>query len=81
MEILYISLDTDQTAFEQHVKGYPFFAYCDYKKWESQVVKDYHVFGTPTMYLLNQKREIVVRPNSASQVDAWVDWFLLKGQN
>lgn len=81
MEILYISLDTDQKAFEQRVKEYPFFAYCDYKKWESQVVKDYHVFGTPTMYLLNQKREIVVRPNSASQVDAWVDWFLLKGQN
>jgi thiol-disulfide isomerase/thioredoxin len=79
LEVIYISLDTDQPAFEKSVFSYPFITYCDFKKWESQVVKDYYVFGTPTMYLLDEKREILLRPNSANQMDAWVDWYLLQG--
>ena len=79
VEVVYISLDTDQQVFEQSVKSYPFFAYCDYKKWGSQVAKDYYVFGTPTFYLLDAKRKILLRPNSILQVDAWVDWVLLQG--
>ena len=79
VEVVYISLDTAQQVFEQSVKSYPFFAYCDYKKWESQVAKDYYVFGTPTFYLLDAKCKILLRPNSISQVDAWVDWVLVQG--
>jgi thiol-disulfide isomerase/thioredoxin len=79
VEVVYISLDTDRVAFEQAVKTYPFFAYCDYKKWESKVAEDYYVFGTPTFYLLNNNREIILRPNSTTQMEAWVDWFLVQG--
>jgi thiol-disulfide isomerase/thioredoxin len=81
VEVVYISLDTDQPAFEKSVAAYPFLTYCDFKKWESQVVKDYYVFGTPTMYLLDEKREILLRPNSANQMDAWVDWYLVQGNS
>jgi len=79
LEVVYVSMDTEPAAFEQATKSYPFFAYCDFKKWESPVAKDYYVFGTPTFYLLDAKREILLRPNSVSQVDAWVDWVLLQG--
>ena len=79
VEVVYISLDTDQQVFEQSVKSYPFFAYCDYKKWDSQVVQDYYVFGSPTFYLLDAKRKILLRPNSISQMEAWVDWVLVQG--
>ena len=79
LEVVYVSLDTEPAVFEQAVKSYPFFAYCDFKKWESPVAKDYYVFGTPTFYLLDAKREILLRPNSVSQVDAWVDWVLVQG--
>jgi thiol-disulfide isomerase/thioredoxin len=78
VEVVYVSLDTQSQVFDQAVKTYPFFAYCDFKKWESQVVQDYYVFGTPTFYLLNNKREIILRPNSIDQVNAWVDWFLVQ---
>lgn len=81
LEVVYISLDTDQSTFERAVKTYPFYAYCDFKKWESQVAKDYYVFGTPTFYLLNNKREIILRPNTIAQLDAWVDWVLIQGNN
>ena len=79
VEVVYVSLDTEPQVFEQAVKAYPFFAYCDFKKWKSQVAQDYYVFGTPTFYLLNDKREIILRPNSIAQVDAWVDWVLMQG--
>ncbi len=80
VEVVYVSLDTEKQVFEQAVKSNPFFTYCDYKKWESPVVKDYYVFGTPTFYILNNKREILLRPNSVTQIDAWVDWYLVQGK-
>jgi thiol-disulfide isomerase/thioredoxin len=79
VEVVYVSLDTEKEEFEKTVKTYPFFTHCDFKKWEGSVVKDYYVFGTPTFYLLNNKREILLRPNSVSQIDAWVDWYLIQG--
>jgi hypothetical protein len=30
------------------------------------------------MFLLNNKREILLRPNSVKQMDAWVDWYLIQ---
>ena len=79
VEVVYVSLDTDSAVFEQAVKSYPFIAYCDYKKWESIPVKEYYVFATPTFYLLNQQREIILRPNTIAQMDAWVNWNLVQG--
>ena len=73
---VYISLDEDKKMFQTFVKDFPFISTCDYKKWKGTTVQDYYVFATPTMYLLDNKREILLRPNSAKQVDAWVDWVL-----
>jgi thiol-disulfide isomerase/thioredoxin len=61
LEVVYISLDDETAVFENFVKTYPFFTYCDFEKWDSKVVKDYYVFGTPTFYVLNDKREIILR--------------------
>ena len=48
-------------------------------EWNSPIAKDYYVFGTPTMFLLDNNRKIILRPNSVNQMDAWVDWYLVKG--
>jgi thiol-disulfide isomerase/thioredoxin len=73
VEVVFVSLDETKEAFEQFTQTFPFISYCDYSKWNSPVVKNYHVFGTPTMFLLDEQREIVLRPTSISQMDAWVD--------
>ena len=78
VEVLYVSLDTDKNEFKQKVKDYPFITYCDFGKWEGKVVQDYYVFGTPTYFLLDKNREIILRPNSVNQIDSWVKWFLKK---
>lgn len=79
VEVVFISLDEDKQIFTNFTKPFPFISICDYKKWESPVVQDYHVFATPTIYLLNSKHQIVLKPNSVSQLDSWIDWYLVKG--
>ena len=79
VEVVFISLDEDKIAYKDFVKNFPFISTCDYQKWNSKIVKDYYVFGTPTMYLLDKNREILLRPNSVNQMDAWVDWYLIEG--
>jgi peroxiredoxin len=78
VEVLFISLDDKREEFSNFSKDFPFISYCDFKKWESPIANQYYVFGTPTMFLLDKKREIILRPISVQQVDAWVDWFLKK---
>lgn len=79
VEVVFVSLDEEKETFEKFASPFPFISICDYQKWESPGVKDYHVFATPTMYLLDNQREIVLRPTSVSQIDAWVDWYLVQG--
>lgn len=79
VEVVFVSLDEDKAQFKTFAEGFPFLSICDYKKWESPIAKDYYVFATPTMFLLNNKREILLRPNSVKQMDAWVDWVLVQG--
>lgn len=76
VEVVFISLDEKKEDFNAFAAKFPFLSYCDYKKWGSPVASQYYVFGTPTMFLLDAKREILLRPNSVQQMDAWVDWFI-----
>ncbi len=80
IEVVFVSLDDDEKKFQSFASVFPFISLCDYKKWESPAVKNYHVFATPTLYLLNSKREILLRPNSVSQLDSWIDWYLVQGK-
>lgn len=79
IEVVFVSLDETKELFTNFVSAFPFISVCDYQKWNSKVVKDYYVFGTPTMYFLNEKREILLRPTSVKQMDGWVDWYLVQG--
>jgi thiol-disulfide isomerase/thioredoxin len=79
VEVVFIALEDNRNSFTDFAKSFPFPSYSDSKKWESKIVKDYYIFSTPTMFLLDTKREIILRPNSVKQMDAWVDWFLVQG--
>ena len=78
VEVVFVSLDENKEQFVNFAKDFPFISISDLKKWNSPIANDYYVFGTPTIYLLDQKREILLRPISVQQMDAWVDWFLVK---
>ena len=79
VEVILISLDENQQAYRNFVKDLPCISTCDFKKWDNPIAQDYYVFGTPTIFLLDEQRKILLRPNSVKQMDAWVDWFLAQG--
>ncbi|HZH69937.1 MAG TPA: TlpA disulfide reductase family protein [Flavobacteriaceae bacterium] len=79
VEVVFVSLDEDKQTFVNFTKPFSFISICDYKKWESPVVKNYHVFATPTIHLLNKEYEIILKPNSVNQLNSWIDWYLVQG--
>lgn len=72
VEIVYISIDTDKTAFETAYKNAPWQTHCDYKGWETQAAKDYYITGTPSYFLLDKDNKILVRPNSVLHANVWI---------
>lgn len=78
LEVVLVSLDENKDSFHEFVKDSPFISTCDYQQWDGKIVNDYYVFSTPTMFLLDGDRKIILRPNSVKQMDAWVDWYLKK---
>ncbi len=79
VEVVFISLDEYEAEFKNFAGNFPFLSMCDYEKWDTKPAKDYYVFSTPTMFLLDRNLEILLRPKSVKQMDAWVDWFLVQG--
>ena len=80
LEVVTVSLDTDPAIFESFFSPFAFVSICDLKSWEGLAVNDYLVFSTPTMFLLDKNRKIILRPKSVKQIDAWLDWVLI-GKN
>jgi thiol-disulfide isomerase/thioredoxin len=73
LEIIFISLDTELAKFRDFTKDFKWLSSCELKGWDSKAAIDYCVFGTPTMYLLNQKNTILLKPISEKQIQAWLD--------
>jgi thiol-disulfide isomerase/thioredoxin len=73
LEVVLVSLDIDKEKYESFVKDFSWISSCDYKGWEGNNARDYYVFGTPTMFLLDSNQEIVLKPISSEQINAWLD--------
>lgn len=72
LEVILVSLDTEKEKYETFTKNFPWISSCDFKGWEGQAARDYCVFGTPTMYLLDRNNKIVLKPISPEQIEAWL---------
>lgn len=73
IEVVFVSLDDNKFSFKKFIKDFPFISTCDYKKWDGPIVSSYYVYATPTFFLLDKDRKIVLRPNNLQQIDEWVD--------
>jgi peroxiredoxin len=73
VSVVMVSLDTDKKAFEDFATEFPYTIACDYKKWETQAAKDYHVSGSPTIFLLDSNNKIILRPPTVASLDSWLE--------
>jgi peroxiredoxin len=75
VEVVFISLDQDETVFSNFTTDFPWVSSCDYKSWEGQAAKDYCVFATPTMYLLDNNQKVVAKPVSAEHLESILQMY------
>jgi len=73
VSVVMVSLDTDKKAFEDFATEFPYTIACDYKKWETQAAKDYYVSSSPTLFLLDSKNKIILRPPTVASLDSWLE--------
>lgn len=74
MEVIVVSLDSNQQEYEAFTKQLPFITTTDLKVWEGQAAKEYHVFATPTMFVLDKDLEILLKPISVEQINSWFEY-------
>ena len=72
VEVVYISLDTDKTVYEQAYKNAPWQMVNDFKGWKSETVKSYAIYGTPTYFLLDAEGKIVSHIHSVGHANAFI---------
>lgn len=72
IEVVYVSLDEEKEAFQAFYADAPFAMVYDGKGWQTQSAVDYHVYATPSMFLLDQERTILLKPKSVDHVSAWL---------
>lgn len=76
IEIVFISMDTDSAIFKSYSSVMPFFSYCEFNKWDTHAVLDYHITSSPTILLLDKNNKILQRPKWIKSIDSWVDSVL-----
>ena len=73
IEAVLVSLDANLQDFTAFAADLPFSSICDFKIWEGTAAKNYHIFSTPTMFLLDNKQNVVLRPQSVNYLKTWLD--------
>lgn len=70
-EVIAVSLDTSETEWKEAVKatGFEeFYNLSDLKMWDGKVAEDYNVYATPTMFLIDENRKIIARPETFEEL-------------
>lgn len=66
-----VSLDTDKEQWQKFVienNFSSFYNFSEFKGWQSEVVKKYNVYATPTMFLLDKDKKIIAKPETVQQL-------------
>lgn len=73
-EIIGVSIDKSKPLWEAAVKdrGFVFPNVCGMNDYQSKVAKDYRVTRTPTFFLLDSNKQIVLKPKGIRDVQAFL---------
>lgn len=67
-EIVAISLDSDQKAYQDAIKDFGWYNYSELLKWDSEIAKQYGVNATPTLFLLDKDNKLVKKGHSLQEI-------------
>ena len=73
-EVVGFSVDQSDASWRKGIqdKGIPWKNVSELKGWDSPTAKTYRVTNTPTMFLLNEKGEIILKPERVREVESYL---------
>lgn len=72
LTVIAISLDTDKAAWQKYVLDNNLFTWLntsELKGWKGEVPKQYNVYATPTMFLLDKDKKIIAKPMNVQELE------------
>ena len=74
IEVLAVSIDTSKTDWLNFIRNnnLNWLNVCDLKGWDGKAAADYYLYATPTMFLINKERKILLTSPSIKEL---ADWF------
>ena len=73
-EVIAVSLDGNQKNWENAINNNNFnwINICEFKVYKSPICLDFKIKKTPTIFVLNNKMEIVAKPKSTHQLKSFL---------
>jgi peroxiredoxin len=70
IEVFAVSIDTNKTDWQKIVdaNAWKWINVSDLKGWNGSAVKDYYIYATPTMFLVDNQRKIITKPLSFDEL-------------
>lgn len=64
MDIIAVSIDSDENALRSFLEEnqMPWEVICEFKGWDGDIVIDYAIFATPSMYIVDKNMNIIAKP-------------------
>jgi peroxiredoxin len=70
VEVFAVSIDSNKSDWQKFINanGWKWVNVSDLKGWNSSAVKDYYIYATPTMFLVDKQRKIIKKPLSFDEL-------------
>ena len=70
VKVISVSLDDKPGDLHAYIRrnDLPWDVYTDYLSWDSPVAEQFHLYATPTMFLLNDKHRLLGKPMNLNQL-------------
>ncbi|GGE45229.1 TlpA disulfide reductase family protein [Psychroflexus planctonicus] len=72
IEVVLVSLDENTADFANFTGALPFLSTTTLKKWDTKAAQDYHIYATPTYFLLNEDLKIILKPKNLAHLNAYI---------
>jgi peroxiredoxin len=73
IEVLAISIDTTRTDWLNFIRNnnLDWLNACDLEGWNGNAASDYYLYATPTMFLINKEKKILLSSPSLNELSEW----------
>lgn len=70
IKIISVAFDEDKDELSRYLKqsNLPWSVYADGKGWDSPIVETFHLYATPTMFLVNENYRLLGKPMNLNQL-------------